>query len=850
MKNIQKLYTALCVLCLIVAAGCGGDDSGDDPGAANNGEAGGCVPDAPVCSEGGPNDGCAEGEFCNTLCACEAEPVVNNELLDRSSRSTPVDISQDDRIVAMVNTDDGSVSFFNTETESLIGRAASSSTPNSEPTAVVLSPDGKQAWVGNRATGTVSRIDDIDTAQPALGQEIEVGSEVMGLALTPTGATLYATDWTGGKVVAIDTGSMSVRDTIETGGNPFALAISNDGDAEDSDEKVYVTQFYGRRVAQEGLDTSAVGVVQVIDVGATSVASEIELAPLDPCFSGRIGDDVVTTACYPNQLYGITLHTTLGVPRAYVVSVAASPEGPVSFNHNVQAVVSVIDLTTEQEDSSRTVNLNTLVALQDDDDDDESAGRRFLSVPNAIDFVNSEEVTIGYVTSAGSDIMFRVVWNEDGSLEGGSPQAFNIATGQNPQGLVVQHGQRDQRAYTGNLISRDLSIVSFRDQALVKNVTSTDVPTDPASDAFRVWKGKRFFNTSTGIWSKEGWGSCQGCHPMGLTDNVTFAFAAGPRQSVSLDGQFASNDPSDMRALNWTAIFDETQDFELNTRGVSGGLGSMLNADNTRVASPEGPPFASLLAEDGDVIENHQALNGSLSFVAGNETLCSNTNTCPDFALIDRYIQTVRSPRGRDADAALIEQGRALFADGGCDKCHSGPKWTVSRLFYTPERFAGALPSRIFEVDQAFETPMDPSIPSLPQDVNLDSTLVAGDDSDGGSPALKRQACNIRNVATFGAQGGADEVRANGSPAQGRNGYNVPSLLGLSTGAPYLHHGAAESLDDLFDARFAGHTRAGNPNFILGDEDRRALVAFLLSIDEDTPTFAIPQGVLLCPTDF
>ncbi|MEL6181396.1 MAG: hypothetical protein AAFS10_20730, partial [Myxococcota bacterium] len=586
MRSLFGLRSCVCVLCLMLSIGCGGGDGdgeGDDPSNGNTSNAtgdggggtGGCIPDAPVCSGDGPNNGCGDGQFCNALCACEDEPVVNLELLDRPSRSTPVDISQDDRIVAMVNTDDGSVSFFNTETDSLIGRVASSATPNSEPMAVVLSPDGSRAWVGNRAAGTVSRIDNIDTAQPVLGQEIAAGAEIMGLALTPTGATLYATDWTGGKVVVIDTASESIRDTIDTGGNPFALAITNDGDTDDDDEKVYVTQFYGRRIGQEGLDRSAVGVVQVINVGSASVAGEIELAPLDPCFSGNIGEDTVTTACYPNQLYGITIHTALGATRAYVVSVAASPEGPVSFNHNVQATVSVINLATEQEEASRTVNLNALVALQNDDDEDETTGRRFLSVPNGIDFVNTEDAIIGYVTSAGSDIMFRVVWNEDGSLEGGAPQAFNIPVGQNPQGLVVKHGLNDVRAYTANLISRDLSIVSFRDQALLKNVTSTDVPTNPSSDEFRVWRGKRFFNTSTGIWSKEGWGSCQGCHPMGLTDNVTFAFAAGPRQSVSLDGQFAPNDPSDMRALNWTAIFDETQDFELYTRGVPGGLGSM-----------------------------------------------------------------------------------------------------------------------------------------------------------------------------------------------------------------------------------------------------------------------------------
>ncbi|MCB9651314.1 MAG: hypothetical protein H6730_32670 [Deltaproteobacteria bacterium] len=198
-----------------------------------------------------------------------------------------------------------------------------------------------------------------------------------------------------------------------------------------------------------------------------------------------------------------------------------------------------------------------------------------MNVPNAIAFVNRDDVAIGYVTAAGSDIVLRVEYSEAGAVTVGAASAFNIAAGQNPQGIVVRHRTGNAAAYVANLISRDLSVLSFRDQRALGQVVSTAQPTNPASAEFKAWKGKRFFNTGTGIWSKEGWGSCQACHPMGLTDNVTWSFAAGPRQTISLDGQFASDDPSDMRALNWTAIFDETADFELNTRGVSGGSGAL-----------------------------------------------------------------------------------------------------------------------------------------------------------------------------------------------------------------------------------------------------------------------------------
>lgn len=812
--------------------------------------------EVPVCNEGGPNNGCAADEFCNTSCVCETAQAPGPRLL-RPSRSTAVDITTDDTIVAMVNTDDGSVSFFNAEfgNESRIARIRSSRTVvQSEPMSVVIHPDRETAFVANRAAGSVSKISNITSAQAAIAQELELGSEPMGLALTPSGDQLWVTDWITGKVYVVTTSNMQIARTIDTGGNPFAIAITNDGDLEDNDEKAFVTQFFARPRAGaaqvEATDDGKEGLVQVIRVGQGTVSNEIPLAPIASCFTAPVGNPPqdLTSGCFPNQLWGITIHSAFGKTRAYVVSVGASPEGPINFNHNVQAMLSVIDTEAEAEEAALTKNLNLLIRQQQTDtDNDDNVGRRFLNMPSGIDFVNRDDQVFGYVASAASDVVLRVQYNEDGSVIVGSPQGFNIGVGQNPQGIVVKHGLTRAGAFTANLISRDLSVISFSDQRQLKVVESFAQPA-AGTPEFQVWRGKRFFNTSTGIWSREGWGSCQACHPLGLTDNVTWKFGAGPRQTVALDGQFASNDPSDMRALNWTAIFDDTADFENNTRGTSGGRGAIQNAQGP-IVSPMGAPFSNILVEDGTTRENHQALNGSLRFITRTAEICTNTNTCPDWDQIDAYIQTIRSPRG--VRSASADAGRVVFEDGGCNKCHAGPKWTVSRTFYRPEVFSGTIGSRVFEANRAFTTPMSTAgLIGLPQTVNTDTTLVAGDDSEGGTPALKRQACNIRDVGTFNAQGGADETRDNGSPAQGRKGYNPPSLLNIAAGAPYLHNGAALTIDALFEARFNGHTTAGNPNFAPTAQQREDLKAFLLSIDESTQVFDILPGTLLCPTDF
>ena len=79
--------------------------------------------------------------------------------------------------------------------------------------------------------------------------------------------------------------------------------------------------------------------------------------------------------------------------------------------------------------------------------------------------------------------------------------------------------------------------------------------------------------------------------------------------------------------------------------------------------------------------------------------------------------------------------------------------------------------------------------------------------------------------------------------AEGRAGYNVPSLYGLALGAPYLHHGQAATLSDLFsDARWNNHTSAGNANFGVGLTPSKIadLSAFLRSIDASTAEIALP----------
>ena len=123
--------------------------------------------------------------------------------------------------------------------------------------------------------------------------------------------------------------------------------------------------------------------------------------------------------------------------------------------------------------------------------------------------------------------------------------------------------------------------------------------------------------------------------------------------------------------------------------------------------------------------------------------------------------------------------------------------------------------------------------------------------------APNQVACVLRNVGTFGVDALETRLNAAGAVirAQGRLGYNIPSLYGLAVGAPYLHHGGATDLTDLFDnPAWQAHATAGNPVWLSAGSAaeiagrKSDLAAFLLSIDAATAEQALPAGFDGCPT--
>ncbi len=245
----------------------------------------------------------------------------------------------------------------------------------------------------------------------------------------------------------------------------------------------------------------------------------------------------------------------------------------------------------------------------------------------------------------------------------------------------------------------------------------------------------------------------------------------------------------------------------------------------------------------------HSGLSGSAAQAADptNPAKLDVPGVLTDWAEITEYMKKIRSPRApSNVDGWKIEEGRKIFEEASCQGCHGGDKWTISTRFYDPNATTTAA-----NATRAWTAPKDFPIALLPA-TTPGNQLMRFPATNG---ALDQIQCVLRPVGTFGAndgRAGAAELRADmkaiaqGNETDGK-GYNPPSLLGLQTGAPYLHAGGALTLESLFAPQFKAHHGAFAATTLDEKDPKRAqkveyLVSYLLSIDEQKPTIAIPSA--------
>ena len=86
----------------------------------------------------------------------------------------------------------------------------------------------------------------------------------------------------------------------------------------------------------------------------------------------------------------------------------------------------------------------------------------------------------------------------------------------------------------------------------------------------------------------------------------------------------------------------------------------------------------------------------------------------------------------------------------------------------------------------------------------------------------------------FKAQAGTQTANI---PANGGDGFNIPSLLSVGAGAPYLHSGSAPTLEEVLDNVTHRSAGTGGVDTLTDPAARENVVLFLKSIDAETAVF-------------
>jgi YVTN family beta-propeller protein len=702
------------------------------------------------------------------------------------SMSGPIAISDDDSLLVAVNTLGDSVTVFDVagDANAKLGEVR----VGPHPQTVAISPDKRFAYVTNQNGASLSVV---DLAGLTTVASIPVGRGPFGVALTPDGSQAYVANSASGSVSIVDTASGTVTGTIPIPGiQPRGVAITNNNRGR-GPEFVYVTQYLSQPTASggPGRDQGSEGKVFVISTeddsqiqGVITLAAHDTGFPADRTAFGGTGSD--TTFAYPNQLNTIALKNG----RGYLPNVAASPEGPVKFNADTQAFVSVFDVAGKSELLGGTINLQAAVK------DQTFKPKLFFANPLALAFKHNADE--GYVVSAGSDVLAKITVDGNGvpsvvtiAAEGDTTRALAIEVGKNPRGIVVNNA--DTRAYVLNYISKDISVVDLTQSPEVETarMQSVDLPA-AGTDAAILLLGNELFNSSRGRFdegaaerlSSEGWQACASCHPDGLSDGVVWAFASGPRKTIPLNGTFSPTDPGNQRVLNYSAIFDEIEDFELNVRGVSGGQGLIVlqgGIDPDPNVKAFDPPSA-------DQEQLHVGGIGAWDAIT---------------AWVQSRVDSPPSPHhGVDANTDVgqqIARGRELFEQARCQACHGGPKWATAQVD--------------FPRSSPFSETVQPGV--APQ------------------PAIAQLVRFLHDVGTFDPAHPLEKTAKN-ERALGDLGFNAPSLLSIWAFPPYLHNGLCPTLDCVLENET--HRNAGTAGVLDNPDDRVALVQFLLSIDTGT----------------
>ncbi|HEX8856735.1 MAG TPA: beta-propeller fold lactonase family protein, partial [Thermoleophilaceae bacterium] len=781
--------------------------------------------------------------------------------------SSPIALSRDGRLLWVVNPGGDNVAVISTRSNRVVSRIA----VGDEPQGLAIDPNNRYAYVANTAAGTVTIIR-ITNANPNrfrarvardLGRRgtFLTGAEPWNIVSSPDGKRIFVANSSQDTITVIDAtqsrsrsgrltsprviGGVALRGSACSPNpdfhfQPRGMAVSLDN------KKLFVTSFFAfqRPGFRQVNDQGRQGIVCRLRINTSSdrirsyrPAQRVGILPRDSGFTvDKTGDGVPDPiAAWPNQLQSIVIRGG----QAYLPNIAASPEGPQRFNSSTMAYVNVLDgvRSRTQTDGSGGRFLNLHLGARTPEP---GKKKLFFANPWAIGFTNQKGSGAAYVVSAGSDLLVKVNVNASGALSfTGGPMTTRYIdlnnpadgatsgdnAGKNPQGIVIN--AKGTRAYVNNFVSRNVSVIDTRNDRVIRTIRVAPLPPGGSMEEL-VAVGAEMFFSSRGNFnrppgttvstserlSSDAWQSCSSCHFKGLTDSVVWAFGSGPRKSLPLNASFNPRNRAQQKMLNYSAINDEIEDFEVNIRNVSG-PGPLAAAQPCSEPAPGQPATSTfdpnhglIFGDNGDInlapcIVNQIPAKANANRNQFTVTLPGSNTAVPALTAMREWVRfAVRTPHGPFTnrglpgrlDPAAVQAGRALFAQQGCSGCHGGTLFSNSIKDYT----APPPPADIFT--ERMPPPVTgnpvaaPYVARFLRDIGSFNLGVPGQGNDLGANigADEKAAAALVNGVSQPPQDGLGRDYNNDGKG---NGFTIPSLLGIDQLPPYYHNGACETLD-------------------------------------------------------
>lgn len=506
------------------------------------------------------------------------------------------------------------------------------------PLALVSDSAGKTLYVAEFAANAVAVV---DIASGQVTQSLAVPGAPGGLALSPSGATLYVTESVpAGRLHAIDLASGAVAFSVPVGHTPSALAVTPDGKA------AYVCNRFTNDVSAVDLAQKKemiripvvrepVAIVLTPDSRQLFVANHLPAGPSD-------GDYVAASvSVIDTALWAISAEIRLPNGCSSLRGITCSPDGAFIY---VTHLLSRYQLPTTQLERGwmNTNALSIIDAAQRTlvnsvllDDVDLGAanpwgvacsadGKQLCAAHAGIHEVSIidraalheklNKVAAGEAVSEVSttpadvpnDLAFLVRIRQRVSLKGNGPRGIAVV---------------GSTLFAAEYFSDSLGVI---DLAATARLQAKSVPLGGSGTMSVVRKGEMLFNNANLCFQH--WQSCASCHPDGRADGV-----------------------------NWDLMND--------------GIGNPKNT-KSMLLSHQTPPVMSHGVRDSA----EKAVRSGIKFIQ------FAVRPEEEAAAIDEYLKSltpVPSPRLVDGKSgAAVERGAQVFEQAGCAECHPAPLYT------------------------------------------------------------------------------------------------------------------------------------------------------------------------------